>query len=64
MYTQISIDEHLVQQATNLAGQNNPQELIETLLREFILRRKSDPLAQAFGQYRWEGDLDKMRIDS
>lgn len=27
-------------------------------LRELITRKKSDPLAKAFGQYHWEGDLE------
>jgi Arc/MetJ family transcription regulator len=64
MHTQITLDDQLVQQAIELTGLSNHQELVETLLREFVIRRKSDILAKAFGQYPWEGDLDKMRIDS
>lgn len=63
IHTQITLDDQLVQQAIELTGLNNPQDLIETVLREFLVRRRSDPLAQAFGQYRWEGNLDKMRTD-
>lgn len=63
MHTQITLDDKLLQQAVELTGLNNPQELIDTLLRECVIRRKSDPLAKAFGQYRWEGNLDKMRTD-
>ncbi len=63
MHTQITLDDQLVQQAIELTGLKNPQELIETLLREFIIRRKSDRLAKAFGQYHWEGNLETMRTD-
>ena len=63
MHTQIVLDDQLLQQAIDLTGLKNPQDLIEILLREFVIRRKSDPLAKAFGQYRWEGDLDTMRSD-
>jgi len=64
MHTQIILDDQLVQQAIELTGLSNHQELVETLLREFVIRRKSDILAKAFGQHHWEGDLDKMRTDS
>jgi len=63
MHTQITLDDQLFQQAVELTGLNNPQDLIEIILREFVIRRKSDTLAQAFGQYHWEGDLDNMRTD-
>jgi len=63
MNTQITLDDQLFQQAVELTGLKNPQDVIETVLREFLVRRRSDPLAQAFGQYRWEGNLDKMRTD-
>lgn len=61
MHTQITLNDQLVQQAIELS---NYQELVETLLREFVMRRKSDILAKAFGQYPWEGDLDKIRTDT
>ncbi len=63
MDTQITLDDQLFQQAAELTELKNPQDLIESMLREFVIRRKSDPLAKAFGQYCWEGDLDKMRTD-
>jgi len=63
MHTQITLDDQLLQQAIDLTGLTSPQDIIEVVLREFLIRKQSDPLAKAFGQYRWEGDLDTMRSD-
>jgi Arc/MetJ family transcription regulator len=63
MHTQITLDDQLIQQAAKLTGLDNLQAIIEIALRELITRKKSDPLAKAFGQYCWEGDLEKMRND-
>ncbi len=63
MHTQITLDDQLLQQAIDLTGLTSPQDIIEVVLREFLIRKQSDPLAKAFGQYHWEGDLDTMRSD-
>ncbi|GEM_PF-2719926 len=36
MHTQITLDDQLFQQAVELTGLKNPQDLIETVLREFL----------------------------
>jgi len=36
MHTQITLDDQLFQQAVELTGLKNPQELMETVLREFL----------------------------
>ncbi|OQW90486.1 MAG: hypothetical protein BWK79_19755 [Beggiatoa sp. IS2] len=36
MYTQIILDDQLFKQAVELTGLNNPQDLIEAVLREFL----------------------------
>ena len=47
-----------------IAGERNTQELIDIALREFVRGKKSNPLAEAFGQYPWDGDLETMRCDN
>ena len=36
MHTQITLDDQLLQRATELTGLSNPQDLIEAVLREFL----------------------------
>lgn len=36
MHAQITLDDQLFQQAVELTGLKNPQELLETVLREFL----------------------------
>ena len=40
MHTQINLDDQLFQQASELTGLKNPQELIETVLREFLAQHE------------------------
>ncbi len=63
MNTQLILDDDTIQQAMRLTGLKTPQEIVEAALHEFIMRKKQDFLAQAFGKYRWKGDLEAMRSD-
>lgn len=64
MHAHIILDDQLVAQAFELTGLKNTQELIDMALREFVIEKKSNPLAEAFGKYPWDGDLETMRCDN
>jgi Arc/MetJ family transcription regulator len=63
MRTNIVIDDELMAQAMQATGLKTKKEVVEAALRELLSRKRRDGLAEAFGRYKWEGDLDKMRID-
>ena len=63
MQAKITIDDQLINEALRLTGLKSTQEVFEVALKELVDHRRDDPLAKAFGQLRWEGDLDAMRAD-
>jgi len=63
MRTNIVIDDELMDQAMRLTGLRTKKEVVEAALKELIVHKKQDKLADAFGKLRWEGDLDTMRTD-
>lgn len=63
MRTNIVIDDELMTQAMRLTGLKTKREVVETALKELIVHKKQDKLADAFGTLRWEGDLNAMRTD-
>jgi Arc/MetJ family transcription regulator len=63
MRTNIVIDDELIGQAMDLTGLKTKKDVVELALKNLIAAKKRDTLAAAFGQYRWEGDLDAIRAD-
>ena len=63
MQAQIVVDDRLMNEALRVTGLQGAEEVIEVALRELIEHRRNDPLACAFGQMPWDGDLDAMRTD-
>jgi len=63
MLTNIAVDEELIIQALRLTGLKAEHDVVEIALKELIEHRRHDPLANAFGQLKWEGDLNAMRTD-
>ncbi|EXJ16322.1 type II toxin-antitoxin system VapB family antitoxin [Imhoffiella purpurea] len=63
MQAHIVVDDQLMNEALRVTGLNGTEEVIEVALRELIEHRRKDPLALAFGQMPWDGDLDAMRTD-
>jgi Arc/MetJ family transcription regulator len=63
MRTNIVVDDELMSQAMRLTGLKTKKEVVETALRELIAHKKRDALAEAFGRFKWEGDLEAMRTD-
>jgi Arc/MetJ family transcription regulator len=63
MRTNIVIDDELLGQAMKLTGLKTKKEVVEVALKTLVANKQRDALAAAFGQYRWEGDLEAMRTD-
>jgi len=63
MQAQVTIDDQLINEALRLTGLKSIQVVFEVAMKELVEHRRNDPLAKAFGQMRWEGDLDAMRTD-
>ena len=63
MQMQIVVDDELISEAVRVTGIENEEALVQTALKELIDHRRADVLADAFGRFPWEGDLDAMRTD-
>lgn len=60
---QIVVDDELVNEALRVTGIENAEALVQAALKELIDHRRGDALANAFGRFPWDGDLDAMRTD-
>lgn len=60
---QIVVDDELVNEAVRVTGIENAEALVQAALKELIDHRRGDALANAFGRFPWDGDLDAMRTD-
>jgi Arc/MetJ family transcription regulator len=63
MRTNIVIDDELMALAMRLTGLKTKKEVVELALKELIVHKKQDKLAEAFGKFKWDGDLEAMRTD-
>lgn len=61
MQMQIVIDDDLIDEALRITGIGNQDDLVAVALRALIDHRRRDPLANAFGRFPWDGDLDELR---
>lgn len=61
MRTNIEIDDKLMSRAMELTGLRTKRAVVDAALRELVEYRSRQKLREAFGQYPWEGDLDRMR---
>jgi Arc/MetJ family transcription regulator len=59
--TNIEIDDQLMARAMELTGLRTKRAVVDAALRELVEYRSRQKLREAFGKYRWEGDLDQMR---
>jgi len=59
----VPIDDDSMNEAMRLTGLKREREVVEMALKELIEHRRRDPLARAFGQMPWDGDLEAMRTD-
>jgi len=64
MRTNIVIDEQLMEMALKAGGFKTKREAVEEGLRLLIRLKYQEEIRKFRGKLRWEGDLEKMRLDS
>jgi Arc/MetJ family transcription regulator len=63
MRTNIVIDDNLMTEALELSQLKTKRAVVETGLRLLIQIKKQERIKSQRGQLKWEGDLEKMRLD-
>ena len=61
--TNLVLDEHLLEQATQVLGTKTYSAAVNTALEEIIRLKKIQGIPRFFGSGIWEGDLAAMRED-
>jgi Arc/MetJ family transcription regulator len=61
MRTNIEIDDALMAEARKTAGGATKKQTVEQALRLLIRLRRQQDVGEAFGKYRWRGDLARGR---
>lgn len=64
MRTNIEIDDKLMEEAMKASGLSTKKATVEEGLRLILRLKKQKRIKEFRGKMKWEGDLDKMRIDS
>ena len=63
MRTNIVINEDLMNEAMSLTQLKTKKAVVETGLKLLIQLKKQEQLKNLRGKLKWEGDLEKMRLD-
>ncbi len=63
MRTNIVIDDNLMAEAIELSQLKTKKAVVETGLRLLIQIKKQERIKRLRGQLKWDGDLEKMRLD-
>ena len=63
MRTNIVIDDHLMNEALELTNAKTKKTVVEEGLRLLIRLKKQEKIRSLRGKLRWEGNLEKMRLD-
>lgn len=61
--TNLVLDEHLLEEATKLAGERTYSAAVGRALEDFVRRIKARRILELAGSGLWEGDLGAMRAD-
>lgn len=64
MRTNIVIDDSLMKEAMKLSKLDTKKATVETSLRLLIQIKKQERIKTLRGKLKWDGDLEKMRVDS
>ena len=64
MRTNIVIDDALMLQAMQASGARSKREAVELGLRTLVRLRQQGEIRAFRGRLRWEGDLEKQRLDA
>jgi Arc/MetJ family transcription regulator len=63
MRTNIVIDDNLMAEAIELSQLKTKKAVVETGLRLLIRIKKQERIKSLRGKLKWDGDLEKMRLD-
>jgi len=63
MRTNIVIDDKLMSVALKASGLNTKKEVVEEGLRLLVKVKNQSKLKKLRGKLKWEGNLEKMRVD-
>jgi Arc/MetJ family transcription regulator len=63
MRTNIVIDDQLMSEALKLSQLKTKRAVVESGLRLLIQTKKQERIKNLRGKLKWDGDLDKMRLD-
>ncbi|MEM1119588.1 MAG: type II toxin-antitoxin system VapB family antitoxin [Bacteroidota bacterium] len=63
MRTNIVIDQQLMDNALKLSGLKTKRAVIEAALKTFIRLEQQRQIKKWRGKLKWDGDLEKMRLD-
>jgi Arc/MetJ family transcription regulator len=61
MRTNIEIDDALMEQAQKASGNRSKKQTVEQALRLMVKLRGQQEVREAFGKYRWRGNLARSR---
>jgi Arc/MetJ family transcription regulator len=64
MRTNIVIDDKLMSEASQLSQLKTKKAVVEEGLKLLIRIKKQEQIRKLKGKLKWEGDLEKMRLDS
>jgi Arc/MetJ family transcription regulator len=62
--TNLVLDEHLLKEATRLAGEKTYSGTVNLALHDFVRRARARRILDFTGSGLWEGDLAHMRADA
>lgn len=63
MRTNIVIDDKLMKLALKTSGLRTKKEVVEEGLKTLIMIKSQTKLKSLRGKLKWDGDIEKMRID-
>jgi Arc/MetJ family transcription regulator len=63
MRTNIVIDDKLMNEAMRLTRLKTKKAVVETGLKLLIQLKRQERLKSLRGELKWDGDLEKMRLD-
>jgi Arc/MetJ family transcription regulator len=63
MRTNIVIDDQLMSEALKLSQLKTKRAVVESGLRLLIQTKKQERIKNLRGKLKWDGDLEKMRLD-
>jgi Arc/MetJ family transcription regulator len=63
MRTNIIIDDDLIKEAMALSNSKTKKAVVESGLKLLVQIKKQEQIKSLRGKLKWDGDLEKMRLD-